>query len=234
MGVAINLLDMKKLRSWTTAIVACAVATYLFVQPATLFPDNMGVDTTTSRSLDLLGSLSVSDRAPKKGYSREMFGQAWSDDVSVIFGHNGCDTRNDILRRDLFDSTLKANTHGCVVQSGTLRDPYTGETIEFTRKPGTSTVQIDHVVALGNAWVTGAQLLSDEQRRQFANDPLNLLAVSTTANMQKSDSDAANWLPANEPFRCAYVARQLQVKARYGLWVTPAEKAAIEQVLHKC
>ncbi len=150
-------------------------------------------------------------------------------------GHNGCDTRNDILRRDLVDLTYKFSTRDCVVATGTLHDPYTGTTIAFVRGQDTSTaVQIDHVVALSDAWQKGAQQLSPEQRRDLANDPRNLRAVDGPTNSKKSDSDAASWLPPNKSYRCTYVSRQIDVKALYRLWVTQAEKDAMTQVLHTC
>ena len=169
------------------------------------------------------------------GYSRAQFGPAWTDDVSVADGHNGCDTRNDILRRDLTMVVIKPGTRGCVVATGVLHDPYTSATIHFVRGETTSeAVQIDHVVALGDAWQTGAQQLSPTVRTNLANDPLELLAVSGPANDQKGDADAASWLPPNKGFRCYYVARQVAVKMRYRLWVTPSERAAIAQVLATC
>lgn len=169
------------------------------------------------------------------GYSRAQFGQAWTDDVNVADGHNGCDTRNDILRRDLTNIVLKPGTHGCVVARGVLHDPYTRTVIVFVRGLTTSSaVQIDHVVSLADAWQTGAQRLSFAVRTDLANDPLNLLAVSGAANEQKSDSDAASWLPPNKAFRCTFVAIQVAVKIRYHLWVTPAEHVAIARVLSAC
>ncbi|WZU35579.1 hypothetical protein Rruber_05090 (plasmid) [Rhodococcus ruber] len=186
-------------------------------------------------ALSTLDTLPVKGRAPKTGYSREQFGQAWSDDVAVDGGHNGCDTRNDILRRDLVELTYKAGTRDCIVATGTLHDLYTGGTIAFVRGQDTSTaVQIDHVVALSDAWQKGAQQLSAEQRRDLANDPRNLQAVDGPTNTQKSDSDAASWLPPNKGYRCAYVSRQITVKALYRLWVTQAEKDAMIRVLHTC
>ena len=182
-----------------------------------------------------LGALPVKGRAPKTGYERAAFGPAWTDDVDVDGGHNGCDTRNDVLRRDLTAELLKPGTHGCVVLSGTLADPYTGRTIVFARgRSSSSKVQIDHVVALGDAWVTGAQQLTPTQRTTLANDPLNLLAVDGPTNGAKGDADAASWLPPNKAFRCTYVARQVAVKQRYHLWVTPAERAQIARVLTGC
>jgi hypothetical protein len=183
----------------------------------------------------LLAAIAVKGRAPKTGYARSAFGSAWTDDNDDPLGHNGCDTRNDVLRRDLSAVTIKPGTAGCVVLSGTLLDPYTGTQIAFHRGVTTSAqVQIDHVVALGDAWQTGAQYWPEQRRVDLANDPLELLAVSGPVNESKGDADAATWLPPNRAYRCAYVARQIAVKARYGLWMTAAEKAASQRVLASC
>ena len=177
-----------------------------------------------------LATLTVRGRAPKTGYDRALFGQAWAD-----VDRNGCDTRNDILRRDLTRYTLKAGTHGCLVLKGTLNDPYTGTKISFVRGQATSNaVQIDHVVALSDAWQKGAQQMSQTRRTAFANDPLNLLAVDGPTNLRKGDGDAATWLPPRKAGRCAYVARQVAVKHRYGLSVTAAERDAMVRVLTAC
>ena len=175
-----------------------------------------------------LDTLEVKGRAPKTGYARDEFGPAWKD----VDG-NGCRTRDDILARDLTDVTYKDGT--CQVLTGILDDPYTGQTINFVRGQDTSNaVAIDHVVALSDAWQKGAQQLSSERREQLANDPANLLAVDGPANSQKSDGDAATWLPANKAYRCTYVSKQVEVKSIYGLWVTQAEKDAINRVLDTC
>lgn len=188
-----------------------------------------------SPALTALNNLPVKGRAPKTGYDRAMFGQAWSDDVTETYGHNGCDTRNDILRRDLTNVVVKPGTNGCVALSGTLADPYTGRNIPFVRGQGTSlAVQIDHVIALSNAWQTGAQQLTVEQRQNFANDPLNLLAVDGPSNAQKGDGDAATWLPPRRTYRCSYAARQVSVKSKHNLWVTPPEKDALNRILSAC
>ena len=179
-----------------------------------------------------LDTLAVKGRAPRTGYSRGQFGDAWSDDVWVAGGHNGCDTRNDVLREQLSDIVTKPGTNGCVVLSGVLNDPYSGTTAEFRRGPDTSDqIQIDHIVALSDAWQTGAQQWDDTTRRNFANDPLNLQATLGWINHEKGDSDAASWLPPNRAYRCPYVTRIVDVKAKYGLWVTQAERDAIAQVL---
>jgi hypothetical protein len=194
--------------------------------------DTPTVATTPAKgtALSVLDTLDVKGRAPKTGYTRDQFGAAWSD-----VDHNGCDTRNDILQRDLTGETFKDGTHDCIVLTGTLKDPYTATLIHFVRGQKTSTkVQIDHVVALSNAWQTGAQKLNADQRKQLANDPYNLLAVDGSSNEQKSDGDAATWLPASKAYRCAYVARQIGVKQKYSLWVTSSEKSAMATVLSTC
>ena len=190
---------------------------------------------SATAALALLGTLPVQGRAPQTGYSRAQFGQAWSDDVSVDGGHNGCDTRNDVLRRDITDARIKSGTQGCVVLSGALADPYTGSEIPFLRGADTSDdVQVDHVVALSDAWQSGAQQLTAEQRQDFGNDPGNLQATIGWVNQQKGAGDAATWLPSNKGYRCTYVARQIEVKAKYRLWVKPAEKEAMARVLAGC
>ena len=177
-----------------------------------------------------LASLPVKGRAPKTGYDRQRFGPAWAD-----VDRNGCDTRNDILKRDLDGETFKPGTHDCIVLTGTLNDPYTSKKIAFTRGQGTSDdVQIDHVIALSDAWQKGAQQLDDATRKNLANDPLNLMAVDGPTNQGKGDSDAATWLPPNRAFRCKYVARQVAVKAKYHLYVTQAERDAINGILAGC
>lgn len=175
-------------------------------------------------------TLDVKGRAPKTGYDREEFGPAWAD-----VDHNGCDTSNDILARDLTDETFKPGTHDCVVLTGTLADPYSGRTIAFQRGQDTSSaVQIDHLVALSDAWQKGAQQWDDATRQAFANDPLNLLAADGPLNSQKGAGDTATWLPPSTAFRCTYVARQVAVKHTYGLWVTQAERDAMLTVLSTC
>ena len=188
------------------------------------------LEASTKTAAAVLETLAVKGRAPKTGYDRSQFGPAWSD-----VDHNGCDTRNDILNRDLTSIVYKSGTHNCVVFSGVLIDPYSGEKISFIRGVGSSMeVQIDHVVALSNAWQTGAFKFTYEKRLAFANDPINLLAVKGRLNSQKGDGDAATWLPPLKSIRCAYVAQQIVVKAKYGLWVTPPEKAAMVGLLAKC
>lgn len=181
-------------------------------------------------ALSALGALTVNDSPSFSGYQRTLFGYR-----AVDLDRNGCDTRNDILRRDLRGVVLKPGTHDCVVLSGTLLDPYSGATIEFMRGASTSDdVQIDHVVALANAWASGASRWDQAERYRLGNDPLELLAVSGPLNTQKSDADAARWLPPDRAYRCAYVARQIAVKSSYSLTVTTAERTTMAHVLATC
>ncbi|MDM7891420.1 HNH endonuclease family protein [Curtobacterium caseinilyticum] len=175
-----------------------------------------------------LAALPVKGKAPATGYDREArFGTGWLD-----VDHNGCDTRNDVLARDL---TAIERQGPCKVLRGTLVSPYTGERIDFVRGNRTSTlVQIDHVVALENAWRTGAQQLTQTEREALANDPTNLFAVDGHSNAQKRSGDAATWLPAETGFRCTYVEHQVAVKTTYRLWVAPAERDAMARVLDRC
>jgi hypothetical protein len=178
-------------------------------------------------ALRALAKLPIKGRAPKTGYSREMFSDDWDY-------YSGCDVRNRILARDLVQYTYRSGSN-CIIETGVLQDPFTGQVIAFVRGVTTSLdVQIDHVVSLSDAWQKGAQQLSSYQRFMIYNDPLNLLAVWGPANSQKSDSDAASWLPSNKSFRCSFVARQIAVKVKYQLWVTQAEHDAMTRVLASC
>lgn len=173
---------------------------------------------------DVLEKLEVKGRAPKTGYSREQFYDGWPN-------VDGCSLRQRILKRELGDT---ARLNDCNVVAGEYDEPYTGEHVILSSREDVSKIQIDHVVALSDAWQKGAQYMSAETRREIATDPLNLLAVDGAANKQKSDGDAATWLPKNKKFRCQYVARQISVKYKYSMWVTQAEKEAMVRVLSNC
>jgi hypothetical protein len=181
--------------------------------------------TQTSAVAKALAGLVIADDQTMSGYDRTAFGAAWTDT-----DRNGCDTRNDVLRRDLTGVVLKPGTQGCVVLSGSLLDPYSGATLPFAR--GRSTIQIDHVVALADAWRSGARAWPYAKLLAFANDPLELLAVSGSLNDAKSDSDAAGWLPPEQV--CRYATTQVAVKAKYELAVTTAEHDALAAALHDC
>ncbi|GAA3034477.1 HNH endonuclease family protein [Gordonia defluvii] len=189
------------------------------------------VSAMAAAALAELGRLPVKGSAPMTGYRRSAFGRAWSDDVSVDKGRNGCRTRDDVLQRDLTDIEMRGR---CTVLSGWLDDPYTAQRLRFERGVDVKRIQIDHVVALADAWRTGAQQHSPQRRVEFANDLRNLQATAGWANQQKGSSNAASWLPPNRSFRCTYVARQIQVKRAYDLWVVPPERDAMRRVLTKC
>jgi hypothetical protein len=220
-------------RPWlarAVVVVAIAVGIVAPADPASADPPPPVADV-----LAKLETLPIKGRAPKTGYERSLFGESWTDDVAVALGRNGCDTRNDILRRDLVEVVLKPGSNGCSVLGGVLNDPYTGTTVEFERGPSTSAeVQIDHIVALSDAWQTGAQQLDPFARSNFANDPLNLQTTIGWVNQQKGDADAATWLPPNKTYRCPFVTRIVDVKSTYNLWVTQAEHDAIASVLAQC
>lgn len=185
--------------------------------------------TATGSAADTLNKLTVDDNQSSSGYDRDSFGFRTTDTDG-----NGCDVREDVLARDLTDIRYKT-AGSCTVQSGTLDDPYTAQTIHFVRGRTTSSkVQIDHVVALENAWQSGARDWSTMQRHEFGNDPYNLLAVDGPANQEKGSASAAYWLPSNSAYRCDYVARQIGVKDKYQLTVTSQEKDAMLAVLHTC
>lgn len=215
---------------WEVRVAIGLIGLFTFAtipQIAQATPFAAATEVTASSAL---ATLAVKGRAPKTGYTRAQFGQAWAD-----VDRNGCDTRNDMLKRDLTNIEYKVKTRDCVVLTGVLVDRYSGETINFVRGNVTSMeVQIDHVVALSNAWQTGAFKLTLIQRTALANDPMNLFAVKGRLNLQKSDGDAATWLPPLKSFRCAYVAQQIAVKAKYSLWVTAPEKEAMARILVAC
>lgn len=167
--------------------------------------------------------------APAGGYERNQFGSGWKDT-----DHNGCDTRNDVLARDLTDVEFKPGTHECVVVSGNLEDPYSGKEISFLKGNETSTlVQIDHIVPLSWAWKYGASLWTLEQREQFANDPENLLAVDENANLSKSDNGPSGWLPTSS-FVCTYSSKWVDLLIKYRLHLPSSDKNALKQILTEC
>jgi hypothetical protein len=177
-----------------------------------------------------LATLAVKGRAPKTGYDRDALFGDWADPDG-----NGCDARNDVLARDLTNKVFGTGRDKCLVLSGTLLDPYSGKKIDFIRGQGTSTlVPIDHVVAVSDAWQKGAFKWDATKRINFYNDPLNLIATQRSLNSQKKDGDAATWLPPLKSYRCAYVAQQIAVKSKYGIWVTKAEKDAMVRILATC
>lgn len=188
--------------------------------------------TESSPALLAARALPVLDSSSLGSYDRELF--AWR---GVDLDRNGCDTRNDVLRRDLTELVIREGSQGCKVEAGTLAEPYTGSTILFVVGGGPTNdggIQIDHVVALANAWVSGADAWDSTTLQTFGNDPLNLLAVDGDANQSKGSGNASQWLPQNFEFHCEYVARQVAVKTAYSLSVTASELTAMERVLANC
>jgi hypothetical protein len=225
-GYVVNLKTRRSVFVLVILMICSLVISLSTYQPdVSVQEDNNFQPTVLTEAKAVLGELEIKGRVPKTDYSRDQFGGDWLTE-------DGCDTRNIILSRDLKNTEVNDS---CQVVSGTLNDPYTGKQIDFKRGADTSgDVQIDHVVALSDAWQKGAQKLSYEERVKMANDPLELLAVDGSANQQKVDGDAATWLPSNKAFRCQYVARQIAVKQKYHLWVTQAEYDAMIGVLDKC
>ena len=222
----LQILLLQTFRWWRSKQLAFVLFLALLIS-STWAPESHSIEPRASTALE---ELVVKGRAPKTGYDRALFGSPWSD-----VDRNGCDTRNDILARDLRSFKLESERDRCVIVTGVLIDPYSGERIDFVRGRVTSlAVQIDHVVSLSNAWQTGAFRWSEEKRKRFANDPLNLLAVKGSLNSQKGDGDVATWLPPRRTYWCTYVARQIAVKREYRLWVTRPEKNAMARILERC
>jgi hypothetical protein len=162
-----------------------------------------------------------------------VFGPAWSDDVDIALGHDGCDTRNDILRTQLREVRTKPGTGGCVVLSGELLEPYTGAVVSFRHDRG-GAVAIDHVYPLAAAWDLGAATWPAQRRRDFANDPRNLLATSRSVNAAKGDKTPGQWQPVTPEGRCIYAQRYVTVAAAYGLAVTRADRDTLQRLLGQC
>lgn len=189
--------------------------------------ENGPIGTDVLLATTVLEKLEIKGRTPKTGYERTQFYNNWPT-------VDGCNLRQRIIKRELGESAVLGDDR-CTVISGEYNEPYTGSHLVFYQKSDLSSgVQIDHVVALSDAWQKGAQYMSAETRYAMATDPLNLLAVDAKANQGKSDGDAATWLPSNKAFRCTYIARQISVKYKYALWVTQAEHDAMAKVLSAC
>jgi len=199
-----------------------------------------GAATVAQITAALQATRVVGSRPFPGGYDRDCgpghgcsFGTAWSDDTTAPDGHNGCDTRNDVLREQLVAVQVTADSNGCKVATGTLVDPYTGDLVDFAQRH--YDIDIDHVVPLAYAWDMGASGWSQQQREQFANDTsIELLASWGPANEDKGDSGPGEWLPPDVTFRCDYVLRFLQVVARYGLPITTADAQAAQGTARTC
>ena len=222
--------QLKRTFSWLACLTVTTLFIYLFINWHTVTSTTKELDQLVAANpgsaLAKLAELPVKEKESGEDYERSLFSSSWAS-------WRDCNVRQKILNRDLTNITLADND--CTVTSGTLIDPYSGKTLELTTKSAVSSkVQIDHVVALSNAWQTGAKYLTKEERKALANDDLELIAVSSKDNQEKSDGDASEWLPENKSFQCSYVARQIAVKLKYRLWITPTEKSAMTEVLLTC
>lgn len=225
------------LASAGAAVVAVIVAVQVVMQAARAeVTVGRGAPVVPAGTDVLAGIAVVSARERGSDYRRAAFGEAWDDDTGAPGGHNGCDTRDDILDRDLADKTYTA-TRRCprAVAAGTLRDPYTSDTVVFVRgsRVGAS-VQIDHIVPLAYAWDMGARDWTDERRRRFANDPANLLAVDGQANQDKGDMGPGEWMPPNSAFWCAYAVQFIDVLRGYRLVLDEASAQRLRQATARC
>ncbi|CAN5467618.1 HNH endonuclease family protein [soil metagenome] len=192
---------------------------------------------TVDPGVDVLAGVTVLPNRIRSGdYRRAAFGDSWTDDNSAPGGRNGCDTRNDILTRDLIEKSFTAITRcPLAVATGTLHDPYTNAVVAFTRGNQTgASVQIDHLVPLAYAWDQGARNWTDEKRIRFANDPANLLAVNGPTNQDKGDGEPAVWMPPNSAFHCQYAVQFIAVLRGYGLPVDAPSVPALRQAAGTC
>ncbi|KAA0100777.1 HNH endonuclease [Mycolicibacterium sp. P1-18] len=227
-------------RGWLIAAVAVAILVAVQVTTAASREDRFvaGADVpTVAAGVDVLAGIpTIPARVREHDYRRAAFGEAWTDDTTAPGGHNGCDTRNDILDRDLVDKTFTAISRcPTAVATGTLYDPYTNATVAFTRgnQVGAS-VQIDHIVPLALAWDLGARNWTDDMRRRFANDPANLIAVQGKANQDKGDSEPADWMPPNHAFWCQYAVQFAAVLRGYALPVDDRSAVVLRDAASTC
>jgi len=192
---------------------------------------------TVAPGVDVLaGVVEIPVRLPGYDYRRDAFGESWDDDNDAPGGRNGCDTRNDILDRDLVEkSYVSIKRCPTAVSTGTLIDPYTNAVIAFVRgnQIGAS-VQIDHIVPLSLAWDLGARNWTDDLRLRFANDPANLLAVDGPTNQNKGDNEPAVWMPPNRAFWCQYAVQFAAVLRGYGLPVDAPSARVLREAAATC
>lgn len=168
-----------------------------------------------------LSELTVAAEGSMNGYDRDRFPH-WSP------ASGNCDTRETVLKRDGSGVTVGAD---CYPDSGEWYSVYDQQWVSDP-----SDVHIDHVVPLAESWRSGADAWSDAKREDFAND-LNtqqLIAVSGTSNMAKSDEDPAQWQPSNDGYHCMYARSWINVKYQWGLTVNSAEKNALSSMLNGC
>ncbi|MCG7609292.1 MULTISPECIES: HNH endonuclease family protein [Mycobacterium] len=225
---------------WLMAAVALAVVVAVQVTTSTHDAARFAAQAqppTVAPGVDLLAGVpQIPVRVRGNDYRRAAFGESWDDDNSAPGGHNGCDTRNDILNRDLVDKTSVAIKRcPAAVATGTLHDPYTNAVVSFVRGNQTgASVQIDHIVPLALAWDLGARDWPDDLRLRFANDPANLLAVAGKANQDKGDQEPVHWMPPNRAFWCQYAVQFVEVLRGYALPVDTASAVVLRDAAGTC
>jgi hypothetical protein len=225
---------------WLFAVVSIAVFVAVQVTNSSINRAHFiaGADTpTVAPGVDVLAGIAlIPVRIRGHDYRRDAFGDSWSDDNSAPGGHNGCDTRNDILERDLVDkSYVPIKRCPTAVATGLLHDPYTNAEVAFTRGEKTgAAVQIDHIVPLALAWDLGARFWTDDLRLRFANDPANLIAVDGPTNQDKGDGEPATWMPPNRAFHCQYAMQFIAVLRGYALPVDAPSAVALRQAASTC
>jgi hypothetical protein len=225
---------------WLAAIVALAVLVAVQTSTSTgqRIPSAAETDVpTVVPGADVLAGIPVlPQRVRGHDYRRAAFGDSWTDDNTAPGGHNGCDTRNDILDRDLADKTyVSIKRCPTAVATGRLHDPYTNAVVAFTRGAGVgASVQIDHIVPLALAWDLGARNWPDEMRVRFANDPANLLAVAGDPNQDKGDQQPADWMPPNTAFHCQYAMQFIEVLRGYRLPIDAPSATVLRDAAATC
>ncbi|MBE1877061.1 HNH endonuclease [Myceligenerans sp. TRM 65318] len=168
-----------------------------------------------------LNAITVRAEGPRTGYSRSLFPH-W------ISQGNNCNTREVVLKRDGRNVVVGSD---CYPDSGSWYSEFDGQT-----RTVPSQISIDHVVALAEAWDSGASSWSTSRRQAFANDLSGpqLIAVTTEVNSSKSDKDIAQWVPPLSSKRCAFAKMVIHTKYRWGLTMDSAEKSAAQTYLNQC
>jgi hypothetical protein len=225
---------------WLVAAVSIAVFVAVQVTNSSIDRSQFiaGADIpTVAPGVDVLAGIAqIPVRIRGYDYRRDAFGDSWTDQNPAPGGYNGCDTRNDILDRDLVDKAyVSIKRCPTAVATGLLHDPYTNADIAFTRGEQTgAAVQIDHIVPLALAWDLGARFWTDDQRLRFANDPANLIAVAGGANQDKGDQEPATWMPPNAAFHCQYAMQFIAVLRGYALPVDAPSAVALRGAASTC
>ncbi len=159
-------------------------------------------------------------------YSRDSLPTDWKD-----LDGNGCNTREDILKK--YTSEYTGRFDGCKIKSGKFYDYYNGKFLRYDKSVDTGGgIQIDHIVAIGNAWISGGYKWGKDEWISYINDEEVLIPTSSKTNREKSDKDITEWKPANNSYLCTYAEKQVEIKDKYKLTVTEKEKAELKSILN--